>query len=915
MGLALSALASAYVGPKAKAGLTPRNTTTTLPELSSSVTIEWDSNGVPHIRGKTALDVITAQGWVHASDRLWQMETLRCVAFGTLSELIGPAGLIVDRTSRTWGWGVLANGDISHLRRKAESGNEAAVASLALLEGYVRGVNAFIDALPFGEKGVGAPMEYAVMGIRPKRWSLEQVAGITRILSAQLGFGFFHKMCCAVLSAEVGAEMAKEIEPWEGDAKFSLEHPENVDLESVMAALGGAEAFRSDKGSNAWVLSGDYTESGKPLLANDPHLGFSTPSFWFFNHIEAEEPWRGRPFRGIGSSVPGMPAIVVGSNDRISWGVTVAIIDVEDAVMIKTDPTDPDRYIGSDGSPRPFVHTFSDIHVKGQAEPERHEVISTEHGPLIKSHVKTMEHTPEFALRSANLQPHNESLIGVFALCSSDSWESFRSACSHFLCPTLNLLYADVDGNIGYQVIGRIPNRPKPFVSTAYPVPGWTKEHEWIGMIPWEEMPYEFNPPSGRIVSTNDDISGPKYKYRTTLGHVFQGANRGVRIRELLDAIPKGKHNSANSHAIQLDWLSVAARNFIQETLKPIRANGPVLPALRSWDFVMSPDSSEALIWKFFTSSLQRLIIEPVVGSQWLRTIDGNGWHSVITPISAWKNLDVEILSRILSNPGSGWLAHFDGSPQKAVDAAAEDAWMKLTEAFGSDPSKWKYGAFRTFQSPHAFGARPALGRVLNIPTSPVPIGGDGTTVWPSGTGPVDAAGPATAGPVFRWLRDLSSHSRSQFVMVTGNSGQYLSPNYDDHYRAWLAGELKTLEFSPLPLCEPTSTTTLRAASHPGLSIVGWKSYDGRIAYEVSKGTGKGFVYRFYTDFSVFAARLPSNSVKMLPPFPARGWWRDQGEAAEARAKARMPVLNAWLALAARHYGKEVDDWLLQVSK
>ena len=449
-----------------------------------------DRWGVPHLYAETAADLWFAQGFVQAQDRLWQMEQMRRVAAGRLSEGVGEEGVRIDRLARVIGFRRAAEAQVEHLT----------AASRLMLERYAAGVNTFLDL--YRNR---LPMEFALLGLKPEPWTLADTLSISLLLGWALSHNWLEELARVSYYTRLGPDRAAELLP-----DYPVENPSVLPGEiagelhrQLRQAYADLDAYlgltTSNQGSNNWVVSGAHTLTDKPILANDPHVTVSIPGLWHLIHLETND----ETVRLVGASLPGAPGILIGHNQHIAWGVTAALPDVMDLYVEERHPQDPARFRFGEGWEEAQVRE-EDIIVRGQAQPFRQRVTITRHGPLINDLLQEHERNfPPLALRWTGHEPFS-SADAFAALVRARDWEDFRQAVSHLVTPALSFVYADQANNIGFIAAGRVPIRSQG--KGLVPSPGHTADHEWVGFIPLDDLPQSYNPASGQLFSANNRI-------------------------------------------------------------------------------------------------------------------------------------------------------------------------------------------------------------------------------------------------------------------------------------------------------------------------------------------------------------------------------------------------------------------------
>lgn len=752
-----------------------------LPGLSAPVQVIRDRWGVPHIYAASTEDLFMAQGYVHAQDRLWQMEFQRRAALGQLAELFGAIALDSDRFVRILGFGRVA-------RREAELLDDE---PRRVIEAYVRGVNAFIE-----QHTGNLPIEFTILRLRPRPWEAQDVLVWPKMMALQLSGNWKDEIIRARLIASVGAERAAAIEPQYPDSHPLIVPPGvtyGVDIGDV--ALERAEAtarFFPDgagQGSNSWAVAGDRAASGGPLLANDPHLSITMPALWYENHLS------GGAFHVTGASIPGIPGVVIGHNEHIAWGVTNGMNDVQDLYIEKFDPTDPAglRYEYQGQWERAEL-VREEIVVRGQREVVIEDVRITRHGPIITPLVPGVAHhhaangdathsEQPLALRWTALEP-GRIVNAMLGLNRARDWKSFRAALADWTVPPQNFTYADVDGSIGYVLGGDIPLRAKG--DGRLPVPGWTGEYEWIGVVPHAELPYALNPPDGWVITANNRIFGDGYPH--PIPSEWLNGYRAARIRQLVEQTPQ--HDAESFARIHADVrslpgleLAALAGRLPADDLIAQQARD----ALATWNGELSPDSIGGAIYARLRERL--LTTAYADASSALGLTVGLGAFADLPGRDIARRTIPQLLRRLAERDDR----FFGGRTSDEILATAWTATIaELRAELGEDVSTWRYGRVHSLTIRHPLGALPGLATIFN--RGPFATGGDVDTVN-MGHQPREFAGPPFyVAPSYRQICDTTDWDRSQSIQPTGQSGHPGSRHYSDFVQPWL-----NVQYHPMP--------------------------------------------------------------------------------------------------------------------
>ncbi len=757
----------------------------TLAGLDGPVDIFRDDYGIPHIYAGTVHDLFLAQGFVHAQDRFYQMDFWRHQTSGRLAELYGDGIVGTDKFLRTVGW-----------RRIAEQEYALADAeSKLLLDAYAAGVNAYLH----GRSASDLSLEYAVLGLTglsnytPDPWTPADTLAWGKAMAWDLGGNLDSELMRAVLLQTLGAEKTEEYMP-----SFPSDHPAIVPdpalgaaaLNTLHTQLAAVDALLGGRfegiGSNNWVISGARTTTGLPLLANDPHLGLRQPSIWYEMGLHCQPVSAACPFDVRGFSFAGVPAIIIGHNNRIAWGFTNVNPDVQDLVIEKINPANPNQYEVNGAWVDMEVHDET-IQVLGGAS-ETVTIRTTRHGPIITEAYGLESfaadagldpaNTYALALRWTALEPNN-LFQAVFKLNRAQNFEEFREALKDFAAPSQNMVYADVDGNIGYQMPGLIPLRAAG--DGTLPVPGWTDEYEWTGYIPFDELPYAYNPPQGYIATANNAVVGPDYPY--LLSTDWDPGFRAQRIVDLIEAQPQ--ISVAYMQQMQGDNLSLGAQEIVPYLLT-LTFDDPKLTAaldqLRGWNFQQTIDSQPAAVYMSFLNHLVAATFNDDLPEGYNA---GGGADNWVT------------LRGLLAKPSSGWW-DIQGTPaveqrDDILRLAFSEGYAALETQLGGDAAKWTWGALHTTTFENETLGRSGVGPIESIfNRGPFATAGGSSIVNATGGGLWRDDDDATvntfavsSGPSMRMIVDLSNLDQSLTIHTTGQSGHAYAPHYIDFAEAW----------------------------------------------------------------------------------------------------------------------------------
>ena len=710
--------------------------------LSAPVTITRDAHGIPTIVAKTDTDAAFALGFVHAQDRLFQMDLMRHYGAGRLAEWFGKPALPVDRFTRTLGLYRAAAAQYRYLSPEVRR----------VLDSYAAGVNAWIAT-----HSGALPPEYAVLRVGIEPWKPADTLVWGKIMDLQLTANFRVELLRErMLQRLTRAELAVLYPSYPADAPVTGQQAalDPTLLDRLAAALppGSAEPLRA---SNNWVVAGARTTSGKPLLANDTHLDLGSPGVWYLARIEVG----GQTLAGV--TAPGTPFLVVGHNDRIAWGFTTTASDVEELFVEQPDPHDPTRYLAPGGA-LPFVTRQEVIRVRGSA-PVTLTVRATRHGPVISDLAGlTPGDGKVLVLQATWLIDDDTTPDALWKLSHAGNWDEFRAALRAFVAPQQNIVYADVDGNIGFIAPARVPIRAKG--KGWLPAPGASGAYDWTGFVPFDDLPQEYDPPSGTLASANNRIVA---KHGYYLGDDWDRPYRIERIEALLAATPK--QSPATAAAMQADVTSLMARNLLPLMLHELphtTHDQAVIEKLATWNDRMDIGRAEPLMFSAWLREVTRALFAPKLGpllpDYWAP--HPNVVHDILTNHPEWCGK-------------AGCPALLAAALDRALDG--------LRRRYGDDMSAWRWGDAHRARFRHALWSRlPVLDGLLT-PTIEAPGAYD--TIDAGAFAFSDPKRPFgdRLGPVLRMIVDMAHPDAAEFMIVPGQSGNPLSPHWDDLLKPW----------------------------------------------------------------------------------------------------------------------------------
>jgi penicillin amidase len=781
--------------------------------LEKRVEVLRDEWGVPHIYAGSAHDLFLAQGYVHAQDRLWQMELQRRAGSGRLSEVLGEVTLEVDRFFRTVG-----------LNRAAEAEFETIDAETrGVLEAYAAGVNAYLTSYAHRR-----PVEFKLLRFDPEPWQPVDSLYWAKVMAWNLGCNWDSELIRARLAARLGADLAADLEPlfpadnpamvhgrglaagaapppngWRSDALRDalrmvegLFQPRSMDPSLAAPLPGPLQTGARGGGSNQWVVAGSRSDSGKPLLANDTHMQLQIPAIWYEVHLD------GGDYHVTGVSLPGLPGVVVGHNERCAWGMTTAWQDAQDLYVERLNPANPHQY--------EFQGTWLDaeviseeIRVKGRSAPVIQEVVLTHHGPIVSDLVG--EPTP-LALRWVALEPSN-LLRSALGYNRARDWHEFRAALADWSTPAHNFVYADVDGNIGLLQAGWMPVRgggPSPASGVSgdhcqggiAPIPGWTGENEWEFYLPLDELPQAYNPEDGWLASANNlvvDAGYPRY-----LSADLENPCRASRVADLLAS--QRTFSAGEFARFQHDTYSAQAMRFVRHLLAVEPRGEPerrALDLLKQWDGRLGRDSVAASLYQVSRLRALHLVFDPhldnladqYIGLGLTPMGDVSPYHGR-SFVRLLDLLDLQEDDIWLGDPARGSVR----SRQALLGQALREAMALLQQELGPDMARWQWGRLNKVHFSHPVGSVKPLNLIFN--RGPYPLDGDQDTLLRARSAPRFPFPPAGVVAALRFIADLSDWEKCYIVIPGGQSGHVASRHYADLIPVWLAGRYHLMLFA-----------------------------------------------------------------------------------------------------------------------
>ncbi len=783
--------------------------------LTDFVEVIRDERGIPHIYGTNVGDILFAQGYVHAQDRFWQLEFWSHLSTGRLASLIGEPGVGADLLFRTFGFNRVALEEYENLPPEFKQD----------LIHYTNGINAYIESRPQNRLSLEhfflqfINPDYKVGTYEPhyplawaKMMAYDLNGNFEQEIRNSKTFNTLTPEIAELLRPPYPDEHPYIVEEWEGKGSFASVGKSN-NIEQLYQALFVRYVTRDLQtnqalGSNSWAISGEHTESGLPLLANDPHLSVQLPAIWYENGLHCYPKNRDCELDVVGFSFAGSPYIVIGHNSHIAWGFTNMGPDVQDLFIEKINPSNPNQY-EVDGEWQDMDRVTEIIEVAG-SEPIVIEVRSTRHGPIVSDRSYPVNLNPEedqvsFADEARIELPDNFSVslswpalipgntfIGIRDFNYAKNWEEFRDASRLFDVPAQNLLYADVDGNIAYQSPGKLPIRAEGLVGDL-PIPGWLSENDWQGFVPFEELPYTINPSSGYIITANQSVH-PEQPWP----NYYARGYRAEAIERVINQYISEKISVDDMEAMQINNFDYSAAYILPYVFNNVYVDSNILTAMKEWaisetKFEMNKDSSGAAAWAVFYKNFAEQTFEELV------VTDNLGNEISLQPGNS--DSTSEIFRALLKDPNH-ILWDDINTPQKEnltdiLERALLLADEQIVELFDTDDyDKWSWGEIHTITYPtNLLGEAgiPILTNLVNI--GPVESGGSSfainSTDW--GFGEDFTIGSY---PSMRMVVDLSNFDNSRTILPSGQSGHVMSKYYDDQVENWIENNMYILNFS-----------------------------------------------------------------------------------------------------------------------
>jgi len=772
--------------------------------LAAPVQVRRDASDVTHVEAQSVADAYFALGYVHAQERGWQLEFNRRVMEGALSEVFGPSTLDTDRLMRKLG-----------IMRAAQSQWERLPpAAQDLLSAYAHGVNSF-----HAGSSQALPPEFHILRVKPGEWTPQHSMGWAMMMALDLGGNWGTEFARLSALQRIGTEQLWQLmPPYPGEApatavdlaklyrelgvyrdpsRTAAVEPrvapasgnlvaQMTDLDEWTRGLGHLEGV----GSNNWVVAGSRSQSGKPLVANDPHLGLSAPAIWYFARLKAPARAGGKPLDVIGATLPGLPSVVLGRTAGVAWGFTNTGPDVQDLYLEQINPGNPRQYRTPDGW-ADFQARDEIIKVKGQPD-EKLTVRTTRHGPVLSdanaSYAEVLDtRRYALALRWSALDPDNQTVLAGMLGNGAQTVDELLAANALYHSPMQNLVAADTQGRTAYQAVGRVPVRqPGNDLRGMAPAPGWDAKYDWAGWLPAAQNPRQDHASieaKGWHATANERIHPADYPH--FLGQDWMTPERYDRIQALLAATPK--HTIQSMRDVQADTLSLATVRLLP-VIQGTASNHALAPAalalLRGFDGNMRADGGAPLVFAYWSDELTRGLIAPKLGDARFKALYGK------------RTFRAGLQTMLLDEKAGAFWCGPAGCGEASSQALAR-ALDRIAAEYGTDASQWRWGNAHPALSGHRpFGNVPALARFFDVA---VPVSGDPWTVnvgqyWANYAKLPFATRHAAS---MRTMYDLADPERSQFIYQTGQSGLVFSSRYGDMAREWAEVRYRPLQLQP----------------------------------------------------------------------------------------------------------------------
>jgi len=716
-----------------------------LPGLTDQVTVTRDSSGVPHIKANNEHDLYLAQGYIQAQDRLFQMDLSRRQASGQLSEVIGEKMLKNDKFFLTLG-----------LRRAAEASYDRYTDNgKDTLDYFAEGVNLYMEQV---RKNGKWPIEFTLLSYEPEPWTPIDSLTIGKYMAFDLGGNWESQAFRQYLLENFPRDKAYDLFPDYPESAPYIIGKDELEIDKSFAEAVVPHEFN---GSNNWVVSGDKTKSGKPLLADDPHLGLATPSVWYQMHLE-------NPTVNVSGVIfAGVPGIILGHNESIAWGVTNTGPDVQDLYIEKRNPVNAAEFSYQNKWEAAEI-IKSPIKVK-DGKTIDYEVTVTRHGPVISEFAGKSGKDTVLALRWTALDPSAE-LEAILNMNKAQNWDEFERALLKFETPAQNFVFASSDGTIAYKANGSIPIRKKG--DSLLPVPGWTDEYEWTGFIPFDELPKIINPKEGFISTANNKVISDEYPYH--ISNDWAQPYRQMRIQEVLQT--NNKLTAKDMQNLQMDKKNLQGKEFAPQFVQVLKGSGTkqdqqVLNIVEKWDFIDSENQAAPLIFNLWMQNISEGLFVKQIPEETLALFKGK------------RQAVDELLRKALKGNEGPWIKD-NGGLKKVLSESFQKTIADIKELQGSNPVEWRWGEYHQLSFSHPLSSVSPLNYLFNNEGS-IPVGGSNVTVQAAAFKP---DGIVNHGGSWRFVIDIENMKQAYHLVGPGQSGNVKSKWYHDQMKSWAVG-------------------------------------------------------------------------------------------------------------------------------
>ncbi|MFC0302586.1 penicillin acylase family protein [Virgibacillus soli] len=720
-----------------------------LPQLQDEVIVITDDKGVPHIKAKNNHDLYIAQGYVQAQNRLFQMDLSRRQASGTLSEVVGEKAVNNDKYFRALG-----------LRRAAEKSYDIySEDGIQVLDWFAEGVNAYMKEAIESKK---LPVEYTLLGVKPEEWTTIDSLTIGKFMAFDLGGHWERQAFNYYLLEQFPEEKALELFPTYPENKPTIMTDDEIDIAGLFDHAVIPHAFN---GSNNWVVSGEKTASGLPLLADDPHLGLATPSIWLQMHLETAE------MNVSGVIFAGVPGIILGHNENVAWGVTNTGPDVQQLYMEKRNPDNHEEFMFEGEWERATIH-HEPIKVKDGATVD-FQVLETRHGPVISEFAGDSGTDTVLSLRWTALDATTE-LEAILEINQAENWEAFEKGLEKFLVPTQNFVFADKNGTIAFKANGRIPIYENGD-DALLPLPGWEAKYEWKDFIPYDELPRVVNPEKGFIATANNKVAGDNYPY-----HISNNWAQPYRYERIADVLESRQDLTVEDMKnLQMDTTNMRAQEFVPAFLEIIKDEKrgddekEALALLKDWDYRDEINDAQPLIFHRWFEEIDSILYDDAIPESMMKFFKGSG-----------QSTDM-LIRKAMNGEKSVWMEE-NGGLEKVLQTSLSKAITELVDEYGKDMKTWQWGDFHQVQFYHPLSSvHPVLAFFFNR-EKPMPVGGSAVTpmaaAYDKDTGEVDH------GASWRFVIDMDQTEVGHHIVGPGQSGHFRSEWYHDQMEDWVEG-------------------------------------------------------------------------------------------------------------------------------